>query len=101
MGLSPTYAKSLSLGEVHRHHTHLYIMFGRFFVYPLFRFLFGSCCCFLKNTKIPKIFLFFLLVCFFAFWFWFALKEKSKKILLCLFLLVCFCFVWFCFVCLF
>src|SRR3954468_8116659 len=51
-------------------------MFGRFSVYPSFCFLFGSCCFFLKNTKIPKIFSLFPLVCFFGL---VCLKRKIQK----------------------
>src|SRR3954470_24433111 len=67
-------------------------MFGRFFVYPLFRFLFGFCLLLSKNPKIPKIFSLFLLVCFFAL---VCLKIKIQKDF-ALFGLLCFCLVFLC-----
>ena len=52
--------------EVYRHHTHLYIIFCRYSVYPCFVsfFLFVVSCFVLvsQNTKRPKIFLLFLFV---------------------------------------
>src|SRR3954470_10831327 len=68
-------------------------MFGRFFVYPLFRFLFDFCCFFLKTQKYQKYFRCFS---WFVSFLWFVLKEKSKNIFLCLVWFVCFCLFFLC-----
>jgi hypothetical protein len=95
-GVEPHLGQNPKLGGRYTDITLIYISrsVGSLYIH-CFRFLFGFCCFFLKTQKYQKYFRCFS---WFVSLLWFALKEKSKKILLCL---VCFVFVWFFFVCLF
>src|SRR3954468_10877459 len=69
--IDPHLGQKPKLGGRYTNITVIYIMFSRFFVYPLFRFLFGFCCFFLKTQKYQKYFRCFS---WFVSLLWFALK---------------------------
>src|SRR3954467_10782341 len=95
-GIEPHLGQKPKLGGRYTDTTLIYISCsdGSLYIH-CFAFFLVLVASFSKTQKYQKYFRYFS---FFVSLLWFALKEKSKKILLCL---VCFVFVWFFFVCLF